>query len=694
MSQKTKSSNRLGRETSPYLKQHANNPVDWFPWGPEALQRSKKEQKPIFLSIGYSACHWCHVMERESFEDAETAKVMNEHFINIKVDREERQDLDHIYMNAVQIMTQHGGWPLSVFLTPDLAPFYGGTYFPPEDRSGMPSFKKVLLGVANAWNTRREEISKSAVQLSGALKEINLGTTSFDHTQLELGFLDRAVEQLKSSFDPFHGGFGGAPKFFHTMEMKLCLRQYRRTHDEECLNVVTKTLDEISRGGIYDQLGGGFHRYSTDAKWLVPHFEKMLYDNALLADLYLEAFQVTQQEDYARVARETLNYVLREMTSEEGGFFSTQDADSEGTEGKFYVWGLQEIFDELDREIAAQFCRVFEVSHSGNWDGHNILHRKKSLQEYAVQLNVDKDWLENSLALAQRKLIAARSKRIAPDRDEKVLVSWNGLMIHAMALGYQVLGDSRYLEAAQRAATFILEKMRSEEGRLLHTSMYGEAKLNGYLDDYANLICALLTLFESDFQTRWLEHANSLTQTLIKEFFDTQTNTFFFTATEHEALLLRPKEIYDGATPSGSSMAITALIRLGRLTGDSKLLQYAEKAIQASEPVIRNSPSAVSQTLVALDLLLNDPHEIVIVEGAQPEEFHNVLRAVREKFLPGKVVIALDDQRTQQNYPLLKNLLKDKTALKDQTTVYLCKQFSCQTPWVGLEAIVQGLSKE
>jgi uncharacterized protein YyaL (SSP411 family) len=424
MTKSTRPTNRLARESSPYLQQHAHNPVDWYPWGPEALDRAKREQKPIFLSIGYSACHWCHVMEHESFEDEETARLMNQHFVNIKVDREERQDLDHIYMNAVQVMTQHGGWPMSVFLTPDLTPFYGGTYFPNEDRMGMPSFRKILAGVSNAWNNRREEVQRAAQQLTEALGEMNKGMADGPAQPLTPAIVAAAVQAIGHQFDTTHGGLGRAPKFFHTMSLRLCLHYAVREKNRGLLDLVRQTLDQLGRGGIYDQLGGGFHRYSTDDRWLVPHFEKMLYDNALLAELYLEAYQATRQVELAQVARETLDYTLREMTSPEGGFYSTQDADSEGVEGKFYVWTREEIFRLLDKDSAEPFCRIFDVTAEGNWEGHCILNRTHSPDSPIPGSENEQSWLEDSLAAAKRKLFAARGGAVS-GRENSRCLEWD-----------------------------------------------------------------------------------------------------------------------------------------------------------------------------------------------------------------------------------------------------------------------------
>ncbi|MFM8268785.1 MAG: thioredoxin domain-containing protein, partial [Pseudomonadota bacterium] len=476
--------NRLASESSAYLKQHSSNPVDWYPWGPEALQKAKKENKPIFLSIGYSACHWCHVMERESFEDLETAEILKKHFVSIKVDREERPDLDHIYMAAVQALTHRGGWPLTVFLTPALQPFYGGTYFPPQDRMGMPSFKKLLLGIAQAWKNRPQDLIQSAVELTQALQQMSeLGThSSGDKAQLTLSDVEtitaRAYQAIQEKVDQDHGGMGSAPKFFHTMDWKVVLRHWKNSNDPESLSLLENTLDHWSRGGIYDQLGGGFHRYSTDRVWLAPHFEKMLYDNALVPQVFLEAFQATRRVEYARTVRETLYYVMNRMTDPLGGYFSTEDADSEGEEGKFYVWNKAEIEKILGTEAATIFCEAYGVSQKGNWEGVNILHLPKPLDPF----------MEDSLAKSKRLLFGERAKRIAPHRDEKIILAWNGLMIETMARAHQVLDAPAYLESARNCALFVKNFLQKSHSQLYHSFQDGKPYFNAYLDDYAYFI--------------------------------------------------------------------------------------------------------------------------------------------------------------------------------------------------------------
>lgn len=687
MSDQAQFTNRLIDETSPYLRQHANNPVDWYPWGSEALERSRRENRPIFLSIGYSACHWCHVMAHESFESPEVAQLMNEHFINVKVDREERPDLDHIYMNAVQQMTGRGGWPMSVFLTPELEPLYGGTYFPPSDRHGMPGFPRVLLGVADAWKNRESEARQTAQQLAAAVREQCGGAATGANVTLGVELVDRAAQVLYRAFDSDHGGFGQAPKFPHTMDIRVALRHWKRTGNGASLEIVRTTLDHMAQGGIYDQLGGGFHRYSTDAHWLVPHFEKMLYDNALLAQAYLEAYQAFDVAAYARVARETLDYVLREMTSPDGGFYSTQDADSEGVEGKFFVWSLDELRGILG-PAADHFAYVYDVSESGNWEEHNILHLPKTIDQSARMLRISSEELMRSIAESRAKLFAARSKRVAPGRDDKVLVSWNGLMIDAFGLGFQVLGDERYLDAASRAARFILQSMRPANAPtgLLHCFKDGQARFNAYLDDYANFINGLVTLYECDFDLAWLRAALALTEHLVAQFQDADGGGFFYTSTDHERLIARLKETHDGSTPSGTAMAATALIRLGLLTGQTELLLHAERTLQSAAAVLRDAPTAAGQLLIATEWLCATPIQIVVAAGESRDETATAMQIIRRRFIPNKVV-ALASASSSQDAESLVPLLRDRRSAGATATTFVCRKFACESPLVGIEAL-------
>ncbi len=686
--------NRLEKESSPYLRQHAHNPVDWYPWGSEALDKARREKKPIFLSIGYSACHWCHVMERESFEEVETAEILNRDFISIKVDREERPDLDHIYMGAVQALTQHGGWPLSVFLTPQMQPFYGGTYFPPEDRHGMPAFKKILTAIAQAWTTKPQEVLENANRLTQALKDMQI-TGPVRDTSLSLDLLDEAYTAILRSFDTRFGGLGSAPKFFHSMAFRVLLRHWKRTADDTALKTVTYTLDHLSHGGIRDQLGGGFHRYSTDAEWLAPHFEKMLYDNALLAELFLEAHLATGKPAYARVASNTLDYLLREMLSPEGGFYSTQDADSEGVEGKFYVWKREEVLAILGAELGEAFCRSYDITAAGNWEGVSIPRMTRSTSEIAMELGHDEAWLEDQLATARRKLYAERQKRIAPARDEKILLSWNGLALSAFALGHQVIGDGRYLEAAQNCARFLLKEfsppqtLASGKPRYLHSRKDGVTRFNGYLDDYAFLLNGLLQLYESDFDPQWIEAAKNVADGILEQFWDPKEQSFYFTGRDHEALITRPKEVQDGATPSGQSVAVTALLRLTRLTGESAYEDVARAALQGMEPYLKQIPAGVAQMLIALDLALSPSHEWVLFPGQDADAFDDLLSQARAVFAPHRTLAAPFPGTTATPVQLLEH----RSAEKGEPTLYVCQNQTCLAPLVGSAAITAEFDK-
>jgi uncharacterized protein len=689
--------NRLAGETSPYLLQHARNPVDWYPWGPEALRRARDEDRPIFLSIGYSACHWCHVMEHESFEDPAIAAAMNERFVNVKVDREERPDLDQIYMAAVQALNDgHGGWPMSVFLTPDLKPFFAGTYYPPRDSRGMPGFPRVLEHVHNLWTNRRDEI----VEFAGGMAEHIRGMgrmTALDggeeggRGEPTAAILDNAVRHLSRAFDPQHGGFGDAPKFPHPMDLKVLMRHHARTGDPHALHMVRLSLDKMARGGIYDHLGGGFARYATDARWLVPHFEKMLYDNALLASSYLEAYQLTGDPEYARVARETMDYVLGRMTDTEGGIYSTEDADSEGQEGKYYVWTLAEVREVLGPDRAKDFAYVYDVTESGNWEHANILNLPKPIAQAAKLLGRDEDELRARLAEDRARLLAARERRVPPGKDTKVLTSWNGLMIAPLAEGSRILKDERYVDAARRAAGFILDRMRTDDGRLLHTYKDGQAKLNGYLDDYANLIDGLTRLYEVTGEPRWVEAALELSRVMIDEFADAEQGGFFYTGRSHEELIARQRDAFDNATPSGNAMAATALLRLGALSGRDDLTEAGRATLLAVQPVLEKAPTAAGQSLVALDFLLAPPREFAVVAGDDPSEFRGVMESIYSRFLPHKVVAPAPSGRATELAQILP-LLADRPARDGRTTTYICERFACREPVVGVEGVEAALA--
>jgi uncharacterized protein YyaL (SSP411 family) len=695
MSKPQSSANHLINETSPYLKQHAYNPVDWYPWGPEALDRARKLDWPIFLSVGYSACHWCHVMEHESFEDPDVAKILNDHFVSIKVDREERPEIDQIYMNAVQMMTGQGGWPMSVFLTPDLKPFYGGTYFPPDDRYGRPSFRRLLVTLIDAWHSRREEITNQAGEITEHLQRV--GTldlsTSGDLSSTGADLIRHAMSALSRAFDSRYGGFGSAPKFPHAMELRVLLRASKRFGSEDALNMARLTLDRMAMGGMYDQLGGGFHRYSTDQHWLVPHFEKMLYDNALLSVAYLEAFQLTGEPHYREVVEETLDYVLREMTSPEGPFYSTQDADSEGVEGKFYVWSASDVEQVVGKESADLFGEVYDVTPEGNWEGHNILNRAKTYEQYAKLRRTTEAEIRSSLAQAKKKLLETRGHRVWPGRDEKVLTAWNGLMIDALAIAAMVLERPPYIEAAQKAADFIWTRMRGSEGRLLRTYMAGsEPKLNAYLEDYAFLLNALVSIYEADHDPRWIDNALSLAGVMIDQFWDADKGAFYFTGRDHEPLISRTKDPHDSSIPSGNSMAVTALLRLYHLTGKSELREKAEITLKLFQGLMGEMPSAAGQMLIALDFYLGPVQEIAVIGNPANEETRRVLHAVHARFRPNKVLAVKSPEDLSNAVAEMIPLLREKRSLGLVTT-YVCRDFVCQAPLVGAEAVEKELAK-
>ena len=678
--------NRLAQETSPYLLQHRDNPVDWYPWCEEAIARSRREDRPIFLSIGYSACHWCHVMEHESFENETIARVLNENFVAIKVDREERPDLDQIYMNAVQMLTGHGGWPMSVFLTPDLKPFYGGTYWPPHTSRGMPGFDQILAAVIDAWRSRREQALNAAEQLTAELQ--NLGDAAGGMAgPLDIDLIDAAVTQLRRSFDNSYGGFGQAPKFPHPMDLQLLVRDFDRTDQQGPLDMVRLTLDRMAAGGIYDHLGGGFARYSVDARWLVPHFEKMLYDNALLAGAYLDAYLVTGDGNYARVLRETLDYVLRDMTDPAGGFYSAEDADSEGHEGLFYTWTPAEIEAVLGHDRGATFGRVYDVSDVGNFEGRNILNLPKTLAQCAAILHREPQELAAELAESRQKLFEAREKRVRPARDDKVIVAWNGLMIDAMARVGSALAEPKYGAAASAAAGFITKHMRQSDGRLFHTWRAGSVKLDAYLDDYASLANSLVTVYESSGNEAWIDEAVRLMDIVLKNFADPAGGGFFYTATDHEALIARNKELTDSSTPSGNALAANALLRLGRLLGRGDYLDAAEQTLSAAAPIMQRAPMAVGQMLLALDRHLGPSHEVVLVGDSADDATAQAIALIQRRYLPRSVVAFRLSDAVGLHSPHVDPLFAGKSSPNGGPVLYVCQNFACQAPAVGMAAI-------
>ncbi|HEY6751356.1 MAG TPA: thioredoxin domain-containing protein [Rubrobacteraceae bacterium] len=667
--------NRLTRETSPYLLQHKDNPVDWYPWGEEALEKARTEDKPVLLSVGYSACHWCHVMERESFEDEATAALMNEHFVNIKVDREERPDVDSIYMSAVQAMTRHGGWPMTVFMTPDGAPFYGGTYFPPVPSRGMPSFQQVLLSLADAYTNRREEVLKSAENVREFLREST--TASIPKSEVSEGLLTHAANALARQIDNRFGGFDGAPKFPQAMNLEVLLRHHKRTGDRATLSGVELTCRQMANGGIYDQLGGGFARYSVDEYWLVPHFEKMLYDNALLARLYLEAYEATGDGFYKRIAEETLGYVMRDMTDPEGGFYSAEDADSEGEEGKFYVWTPEEIERVLEPEDAKLAERFWDVTERGNFEGKNILNVPRPPEAVAAEFGISAEELWRRIEAIRERLFAEREKRVRPGRDEKVLAAWNGHMLRAFALAASVTGREEYRRVAEKNASFLLEKLVAD-ARLRRSYKDGQARFNGYLEDYACVADGLLTLYEATFERRWLMEAASLADAILELFWEEAEGAFYDTPVDHEELVTRPRDVYDNATPSGSSVAVDVLLKLSVLLDREDYQERAETVLENLSGGIAQIPGAFGRLLSALDFYLSTPYEVAIIGDREAPGTKSLLETVYSSYLPNKVVAGRSegDEEAMRLVPLL----ADRPMRGGEATAYVCVNHTCQSP--------------
>ena len=675
----TQHENRLARETSPYLLQHAHNPVDWYPWGPEALERARREDRPIFLSIGYSACHWCHVMERESFENDEIAAVMNRNFVNIKVDREERPDLDDVYMAAVQTMTGSGGWPMSVFLTPELQPFFGGTYFPPDDRHGMPAFPRILEAVAEAYRTRREDVVRQADALAAHLREqlaVRPGTGEPSHGQL-----DAAVRQLGRSFDAERGGFGGAPKFPAPMTLEFLLRQWRRTRDDTTLRMVTVTLDAMMNGGIYDQLGGGFARYSTDAEWLAPHFEKMLYDNALLAHCYLEAYRATGLDRYARIAAETIEFVLRELATEDGGITSTLDADSEGEEGRFYVWDADAFEAALaaagiEGAQAAAVAGYWDVTPHGNWEHRSILRVERPLSDVASAHGLESAELEAVLATARRALFEARAERVRPGRDDKQLAAWNGMFLRALATAAVVLERDDYAQAVGRLAAFVRGTLLRPDGRLWRTARDGQAHTAGFLEDYANLADGLLEAYATRGHADDLVLARALMDRAIEDFWDESSGCFYDTSAEHEEVVARPRSLIDGATPAGNSVAADVLMRLALLTGDEDYERRARSIVRTVLPALDRQPTMFGRMLSVADRALGEPIDAVVAGDPDAGDSIALRRAIARPYLPDLVIAPLAPDAPIATWPLFEG----KAARDGRATAFVCRGYACDEP--------------
>ena len=669
--------NNLIKETSPYLLQHAFNPVSWYSWGEEALEKAKDENKPIFLSIGYSACHWCHVMAHESFENEDIAQIMNENFVNIKVDREERPDIDDIYQKVCQLVTGSGGWPLSVFLTPAQKPFYIGTYFPILDSYGKPGFGSLLNQIAQAYKEKPSDVEAAANNFMTVLQKTESNITK---SKIDKSILDEAAINLLQMGDPINGGFGNAPKFPNAANLSFMLRYSKISGISKFQEFVFKTLTKMANGGIYDQLGGGFHRYSTDSRWLVPHFEKMLYDNALLPVVYAEAYQITKDPKYLEVVNKTLYYVLREMTSAEGGFYSTQDADSEGEEGKYYVWNKSHIKEIIEKD-ADIFCLYYDVTDGGNFEGQNILNNNIRISTAAFQFGKTEDDVSDSIRRSSEKLLAERLKKTAPGKDEKILTSWNSLMISAFTKGYRISGHEEFLLAAKNCIKFIEEKL-TINGDLLRTYKDGQAKLKAYLDDYAYFVNALLDVFEVDPCAKHLQLAIQHANYLINHFWDPKENNFFFTADDHEKLIIRTKNIYDLSLPSGNSIAAHAFLKLYHLTQDKRFLEVSTNIMESMSMMAAENPFGFGQLLNTLYLYIQKPTEITMLNTNDRE----IYDALTKKFIPESILVTISkedylDELKHFHYFLGKEFDKNKT------TVYVCKDFACSLPLNSISEI-------
>jgi uncharacterized protein YyaL (SSP411 family) len=700
---KNETTNHLINETSPYLLQHAHNPVNWYPWGEEALARAKKESKPIFLSIGYAACHWCHVMERESFENEEIAEILNNRYISIKVDREERPDLDEIYMTAVVALSGSGGWPMTVFLTPDLKPFYGGTYFPPEDKWGRVGFKNLIVRIGDFWQDEqsRPRLLHDAEFISQTVEQRTSFTLPIDEdATLDKNLLIHTRRELEASFDKEWGGFSRAPKFPPSHAISFLLRDYHHTGNRRSLEMATFTLDKMYGGGIYDHLAGGFHRYSVDHMWLVPHFEKMLYDNAQLAMVYTEAYQVTGNKQYARIVREIFDYEMTYMTDDTGAIHSTEDADSEGKEGVFYLWERDELDNLLGKRDAEIFSRYYTVIRAGNFSSHepyhkglNILHIRKDLKAVARELNMKEDELEGSLSSIRKKLIEARDKRVRPGLDDKVITSWNALMISAFARGYQVLEEERYLRASEKAASFLMDRMLTEDGKLLRTYRTGKSKFYAYLEDYAYTTRAFIDLYEAGFNEHWLFLAEELVEEMIAQFWDEKSPGFFNTSGFHTDLIVRTKSSNDSAVPSPVGVATEALLRLSKFLDKEGYLKKVQRILQANLPFMEKTPQGYLTLLMSGIRLLYPPKEIAIAGKKDSEDTKRLLRAIHSRFVPNRVIAFIDPDHADPSMLSEKiPLLAGRSPIEGKAVAYVCQNFACKLPVSAPQDLIIQLS--
>jgi uncharacterized protein YyaL (SSP411 family) len=686
--------NRLSKEKSPYLLQHADNPVDWYPWGEEAFEKARQESKPVFLSIGYATCHWCHVMEHESFEDSEVAELMNEAFVCVKVDREERPDIDNIYMNVCQMLTGAGGWPLTIFLTPDKEPFFAGTYIPKHDRFGRPGMLAMIPRIQELWKLKQQDVIRSASEITQGLSRVIPQSPGdvLDEASLKLGY-----EQLSRRFDRVYGGFGDAPKFPTPHQYMFLLRYWKRTGDPRALEMVEKSLHAMRQGGIYDHIGYGFHRYSTDREWLVPHFEKMLYDQALLSMTYIEAFQATREEEYALIAREIYQYVLRDMTHSGGGFYSAEDADSEGVEGKFYVWKAEEL-EQILGEEAPFFFEVFNIERHGNFieqvvghrTGDNIIYRTKPWGVLGSENKMEEQLLRLRIEACRKKLFEEREQRVHPLKDDKILTDWNGLMIASFAKAAAALAEPKFAEAAANAAHFILQQMRAEDGGLLHRFRDGDAAIPGNLDDYAFMVWGLLELYQTGFDVSFLRHAIELNDYALAHFWDDRTGGFFFTGDTGEKLLIRTKEIYDGAVPSGNSVAYWNLLRLARLTGKAELEGKAEYLERIFSPQVTQIPSAHAQFLIGLDFRIGPSYEVVIAGRSETSDTAEMLVALQKIYAPNKILVFRPEGDTQ--IAEIAPFTESQNSIEGKATAYICQNRVCNLPTTNIRTAIDQIT--
>jgi uncharacterized protein len=683
-----KAGSQLAESKSPYLLQHADNPVAWFPWGKKAFQKAKEEDKPVFLSIGYATCHWCHVMAHESFEDTEVADLLNRCFVSVKVDREERPDVDQVYMTVCQALTGRGGWPLSIFMTPDKKPFFAGTYFPKHSRAGMgmPGFMDICANIADVWKNNRSQLMESSDKITAAIQPAE---QAHPGVLVDKDTLNQCFQHFEKAFDPQWGGFGSAPKFPSPHNYSFLLRWYARTGNKTAVKMVEKSLQSMRQGGIFDHIGLGFHRYSVDERWLVPHFEKMLYDQAMLSFAYTDLFQVTKKQYYAQVVREIAAYVLRDMTSPEGGFYSAEDADSEGEEGLFYVWKPQEIVAHLGPEEGDLFCRFYNITEKGNFE-HNlsIPHMTESVGAFAARNAITTQELEQRLATCRKKLFHIREKRVHPFKDDKILSAWNGLMIAALSRASQALGEPSYRDAAKRSADFVLTAMREGDGRLYRRYRLGESAFSGVLEDYAFMVWGLIELYETTFEVQYLKEALDLNELMHTLFRDDAGGGFFFVGKDSEQMIVQSKDIYDGATPSGNSVAVMNLMRLARMTGDTALEQHAEKSMKAFSAQIMSHPMGFAQFLAACDFIIGPAQEIVVVGNPGDKVTEQMLQAVKQAYLPNKVLLFRGKEDSYKDLDKIAPYAgKMASAVSDRPTAFWCQQFACQEPITAIEKL-------